>query len=254
MFIKIDELGTQARNYSRCFGVGDVSELAASMNLHGQITPILVDEDDNIVAGFRRVEAAKSLGWEMIKVQTYAGESPEAVNLVENLNRENISLWEEIQGIRDAFGAEASIADISRQLSKSTAWTRYRVRVWELDKEQINKVAIGVWGIKEIKQALAQKRNSSGSRKPPSVSGLPTPKDIKQLITWLYGVGRVQEAYALTYACGIITADQVKENRSEDSHIETQSESVDVQVSGEDNPTTTTESNRHNLENPDTTV
>ena len=234
--VDIDELGTAARNYSRCYGVGDVSELAASMKQHGQITPILVDADNNIIAGFRRVEAAKSLGWSCISVQVYEGDNAKAVNLVENLNRENISLWEEIQGIRDAFGEDASIADISRQLSKSTAWTRYRVRVWELPKEELDKVTLGQWGIKEIKAALRKKSDNQKNPNPPSISGLPTPSQIKELITWLYGVGRVTEAYALTYACGIVTAEQVKEN-CVDSHIETDSNQLGVQVS---NGSTTT--------------
>ncbi len=45
---------------------GDLSELKDSMRRLGLLQPILVDTDNNLVAGFRRLEAAKELGWETI--------------------------------------------------------------------------------------------------------------------------------------------------------------------------------------------
>lgn len=45
---------------------GDLSELKDSMRRLGLLQPILVDTNNTLVAGFRRMEAAKALGWESI--------------------------------------------------------------------------------------------------------------------------------------------------------------------------------------------
>ena len=44
----------------------DLSELKDSMRRLGLLQPILVDTNNTLVAGFRRMEAAKALGWESI--------------------------------------------------------------------------------------------------------------------------------------------------------------------------------------------
>ncbi len=53
MDLRLDEI-TLAKNYSRTFGIGDISELAHSMQEHGQITAISVTPDHSLVAGHRR--------------------------------------------------------------------------------------------------------------------------------------------------------------------------------------------------------
>lgn len=46
--------------------MGDISALADSMNRFGQISPILITKKNELVAGGRRLEAARSLGWRTI--------------------------------------------------------------------------------------------------------------------------------------------------------------------------------------------
>lgn len=79
-------------------------ELAASMREHGQLQPIVVRADPHrpghwiVVAGERRVRAARSLGWDKIlAVETRS--SPAAVALVENLQRVDLDPIEEARGI-----------------------------------------------------------------------------------------------------------------------------------------------------------
>lgn len=55
--------------------LGDLSMLANSMDKHGQLNPITITENRELIAGQRRLEAAKLLGWETI-----------TVNVVHNLN------------------------------------------------------------------------------------------------------------------------------------------------------------------------
>jgi ParB family chromosome partitioning protein len=46
--------------------MGDREALAESLKLHGQITPIVISKKNVLIAGGRRLEAAKSLGWRTI--------------------------------------------------------------------------------------------------------------------------------------------------------------------------------------------
>lgn len=48
---------------------GDLSELKDSMRRLGLLQPILVDTNNILVAGFRRLESAKALGWEAIETR-----------------------------------------------------------------------------------------------------------------------------------------------------------------------------------------
>lgn len=46
--------------------LGDIKALANSLKLSGQLLPVLVDETFRVIDGARRIEAAKSIGWEEI--------------------------------------------------------------------------------------------------------------------------------------------------------------------------------------------
>jgi len=46
--------------------MGDIEVLAESLKRHGQISPIVISRKNVLVAGGRRLEAAKSLGWRTI--------------------------------------------------------------------------------------------------------------------------------------------------------------------------------------------
>jgi ParB family chromosome partitioning protein len=46
--------------------MGDIDVLAESLKRHGQISPIVISKKNVLIAGGRRLEAAKSLGWRTI--------------------------------------------------------------------------------------------------------------------------------------------------------------------------------------------
>lgn len=196
----------QGKNWSRTFGVGDITELVASMREHGQVTPIIVDGEMNLIAGFRRVAAATELGWEDIEATVNSdGRNPKTVNLIENMNRENLTLWEEIQAIRDVFGSEASQGEIARQLSKSRPWVEPRVKIWELPQEFIDRVRLGVAGVNEIRKRLRGRTKTNQS----TGGGKPNQEELKQAITDLLKADRTLEARALSYAIGGISRDEL---------------------------------------------
>src|SRR5262245_9739988 len=76
---------------------GDISGLAKSIDTHGLMHPIIVDENTELIVGGRRLRACQELGWETIDARRWAGLSPaekREIELAENLNRENLTPYE----------------------------------------------------------------------------------------------------------------------------------------------------------------
>jgi ParB family chromosome partitioning protein len=48
--------------------MGDIPGLAESMKRYGQISPIMISKKNILIAGGRRLEAAKYLGWKTVNV------------------------------------------------------------------------------------------------------------------------------------------------------------------------------------------
>ena len=201
--MKISEIKT-GTNHSRCYGNGSVAELAESMREHGLLCPVGVDDQGYLVFGFRRLEAAVSLGWE--EIATVLTNGTAAANLVENMVREDLDLWQEIQAIRDVFGENPSKAEVSRALSKSLTWVKPRVDVWKLPQEIIDRLMVGDLDISGLRRLLAEKRGSSISQRH---FGFPNRTEISSAISRLIGENRVAEAVALGYAIGIRTIDDL---------------------------------------------
>ena len=68
--------------------MGDISGLADSMKRFGQINPILITKKNVLIAGGRRLEAARSLGWSSINA--VIAEIPDELTKLEYELEENI--------------------------------------------------------------------------------------------------------------------------------------------------------------------
>ena len=68
--------------------MGDISALAESMKRFGQISPIVISSDKVLIAGGRRLEAARSLGWSNINAVT--AEITDELTMLEYEREENI--------------------------------------------------------------------------------------------------------------------------------------------------------------------
>ncbi len=77
--------------------LGDVEELAESISTKGLIQPISIDEDYNLLAGGRRLEAFRSLGKTKISAVIRKVEGPldaREIELFENIHRKDMT-WQE---------------------------------------------------------------------------------------------------------------------------------------------------------------
>jgi len=82
--------------------LGEIQELAQSLKKYGQIQPIILDSDQNLIAGERRFRAAQMLGWEEISFQ-YRDDldelSKRELELEENVCRKDFTDKEKVEAV-----------------------------------------------------------------------------------------------------------------------------------------------------------
>ena len=78
--------------------LGAINEMADSLREHGLIQPVVINQQKRLIAGQRRIEGAKLLGWTEISVvfrETLSEDELHELELEENIRRKNMS-WQEI--------------------------------------------------------------------------------------------------------------------------------------------------------------
>lgn len=91
---------------------GDVESLAQSIKSEGLINPITVDTESNLLAGGRRLEACKLLGWDSIDATIFKIENEyelRIVELIENIQRKEMTWAEQanlVKRINDLMKSE----------------------------------------------------------------------------------------------------------------------------------------------------
>jgi ParB family chromosome partitioning protein len=138
--------------------LGDLRELGESIREHGVLQPIRArptgDGRFQIIAGHRRAAAARLVGLQSIPA-VIVQESDTGVaiqNVVENLQRENLSPLEIVRGVRelhDSFGL--TLPEVARALSKSVQRVRTYFRAGLLPDEVLEKLQSGEGGTQEVK-------------------------------------------------------------------------------------------------------
>jgi ParB family chromosome partitioning protein len=121
-----------------------IEELAESLRQDGLLQPILVtkDEGDNykIIAGERRYHAAKLLNWTEIECKILNKNEKETYRLavIENLQRENLSPYEEIEALsllKTRF--QYSDQELANLIGKSRNYMSELLSISYLSKEEI---------------------------------------------------------------------------------------------------------------------
>ena len=100
MLVPIEDIKVKKRVRKE---MGDITALALSLKRFGQISPIVITKNNVLIAGGRRLEAARSLGWATINA--VVAEIPDEVTkleyeLEENIQRREFSREEEEEAIR----------------------------------------------------------------------------------------------------------------------------------------------------------
>ena len=85
MLVNIEDIKVKKRIRKE---MGDISALAESLKRFGQISPIVITKNNVLVAGERRLEAARSLGW--TNINAVVADISDELTRVEYEQEENI--------------------------------------------------------------------------------------------------------------------------------------------------------------------
>jgi ParB family chromosome partitioning protein len=86
--------------------MGDIEALAESLKRYGQISPIVISKKNTLIAGGRRLEAAKHLGWRTINAIVLENTdeiSRLELEVEENLQRRDFNMEEVAEATRKIY-------------------------------------------------------------------------------------------------------------------------------------------------------
>lgn len=221
------------------------AELAESMRTKGLKIPIIVQPCEDaegvpdghefrIVAGHRRYMAARLLlGWRTIPAIVITGLSAadaRIINLIENLERKDLTLYQEALALRKTFPEKLSYVKMADAVNKSTTWVRLRCRLLEAPEEVQKLVRQGIIGVSDLAQLTYKTREeqlaiaagvelatlhggSAGFRKKYLQTRRARPiRDIDEMMTLLMARGRYPDPLqALAWAAGRLTDEELLE-------------------------------------------
>lgn len=106
--------------------LGDIEELAESLKARGQIQPIVVDHNNHLIVGHRRLEACKALGVpvRVLRASKLSPREKMLVELEENTKRKSMTHVEEIEAmekIHELLGEQRKEGGDGEQSIRDTA-------------------------------------------------------------------------------------------------------------------------------------
>jgi ParB family chromosome partitioning protein len=148
--IALDRISRNPHQPRNRFDEAETAELAASIELHGVLQPIVVrataDGGYELIAGERRLRAARIAGLTHIPAvvrESADGEQLELA-LVENLQRQDLNAIEEAAAYRELIDRFAlSHEDVARKVGKSRVAISNALRLLDLTAETRDAIADG---------------------------------------------------------------------------------------------------------------
>lgn len=134
----------------------EFENLVSSIRDHGLLQPVVVrpiEHGFEIVAGFRRYEACKSLRWRFIqaKVRDLSDKEAYEIQLTENVQRKSMDPIEEAEAFRkyvQEYGWGGT-AELARRIGKSQEYVSHRVQLLKLPEDMKEKVSSSTLSISQ---------------------------------------------------------------------------------------------------------
>ena len=149
----------------------DLHELCYSIKEKGLLHPIIVrmiDDGYEIVAGTRRYNACKSLGWRKILSHVVELEDKDAfeVSLIENIHSKNLNPIEEAKAFHDYVTnyGWGGISDLATKLGKSVSYVDKRIRLLELPEDVVESLSAGSISVSVGDELLPLKEKEQQSK------------------------------------------------------------------------------------------
>ena len=137
--------------------VGDVTELAASMREVGLLQPIVARRTAGgqmyVVAGHRRLAAARSLGWKSVAVvirRDMRSDEVLAAMLIENGQRKDLDFIEEARGLARLKGQlGCTDTELARRIGRNSGHVTRRLHLLALPAEEQEALRLGEMSLQE---------------------------------------------------------------------------------------------------------
>jgi ParB family chromosome partitioning protein len=135
LLIPLEQIDPSPRNPRR--KLDGIEDLAESLRTYGLLQPPVVrpvGERFELVAGHRRLAAARALGWTHIPVLVRTAEQDEAylLTLVENLQRDDLTAREEARALETLLRERGwTTRQVAAAVHRSPAYVSKRLRVFE---------------------------------------------------------------------------------------------------------------------------
>ena len=138
--LKVDEITPNSENPRKNFDPLELERLAESINMSGIIQPLLVREvkggQYELIAGERRLRAAKIVGLKRVPCIVKSTDNLRAayITIIENLQRKDLSVFEEASGISRLITVYGlSQYEVAQQLGIAQSTLSNKLRLLRLD-------------------------------------------------------------------------------------------------------------------------
>ncbi|MDD4734714.1 MAG: ParB/RepB/Spo0J family partition protein [Kiritimatiellae bacterium] len=158
--LPLDQIKPNPWQPRRAFAPEAIQELAASIREMGLLQPLLVRkirDGYELIAGERRLTAAKAVGLERVPVilKEYTDCEALEVALVENLQREDLNIMEEAEGYQAlAEKFQLTQEDIARRVGKGRATVTNALRILNLPDKIKDRLRTGTLSLGHAKVLL----------------------------------------------------------------------------------------------------
>lgn len=140
--IEVSKISPNPNQPRKEFSAEAILKLASSIREHGIIQPLIVRKSRDgyeLIAGERRLRAAKELGLSSVPcvVSQISDERSAEASIIENLIREDLSVFEEasaIESLIDIYGLTQE--EVARKLSCSQPYIANKLRLLRLSKRE----------------------------------------------------------------------------------------------------------------------
>lgn len=139
ILLKVDQIVPNEYQPRTQFDDEKIKELAQTLQTHGIIQPIIVRRKDEelyeVIAGERRLRAAKFLEWETISaiIRDLSDTETASIALIENIQREELSVIEEANAYEKLLEMHSLTQEaLAQRLGKSQSTVANRIRLLTL--------------------------------------------------------------------------------------------------------------------------
>ena len=149
LYVDINDIRPNRNQPRKKFDPESISELAASIQEHGIIQPLIVckaDQGYELVAGERRWRAAREAALDKVPclVREFSSEENALIAIIENMQREDLDPIEEAEGLEKMMKEYGfTQEEVSRSVGKSRPYITNSLRLLKLPQDIREKISEG---------------------------------------------------------------------------------------------------------------